>query len=108
MNKQEAFENMVITETDLSINCENHINLDELEYGYNTLGDIFKQDEHVFSNRVKLISFINYKFSLLTNTQKQIAEYRFYYKYTIKQIAKVLDKAESTICEHLKNIEKIW
>lgn len=108
MSKQSNFENNIQMESEL-YHDGIPFNMDNLSDGYSNILDIIHDiNDTEIINRKKLITFINYKFSKLTDTQRLIAEYKYYYGYTIKKIAKIMCKDNTTIRYHLDKIRQIW
>lgn len=113
-NKQQRFEDDVMLECDLNVydeekGCIINFDIDKINGDFKLLFEISDDSDYEYiEHRKRLITFINYKFALLTNIQKQIAEYRFYYGYTIKKIANILCKDSSTIHYHIEKIKKLW
>jgi hypothetical protein len=108
LNKQQNFEDSIKMESELT-DGDDKFNLDRLPGGYKVIWEVINDiDDSDIRNRRRLISYINYKFSKLTDIQKQIAEYRYYYGYKLNKIAKIMCKDVSTIHYHIEKIRKIW
>ena len=108
MGKQQRFEESIRMESELTDGSKN-FNLDRLPGGYKVIWEVINDiDDTDIRNRRKLISYINYKFSKLTDMQKQIAEYRYYYGYKLQKIASLMCKDVSTIHYHIDKIKNIW
>ena len=106
MCRQDKFENAIVNESELSYdegllieNLEKCLTLKEFYSDYGR--DLDKK------YRDRLMIFLNYKFSLLTPLQYEIADMIYRQKLSYSEISLIIHKAKSTINYHRKRIDEI-
>jgi len=108
---QQRFEDRILFEHELVSfsNKTGYFDMDEITSEYKVLDDVFENnDDDEFGNRKDLITYINYKFGLLSDIQKKIAHYIFSDRLTITETAVLVERSTTTVHYHIQRIKELW
>ena len=112
--RQFNFEEAIILETELPMYTKSNgdiysYSLDDYPYEYLTLSDVASEygRDFDFKNRQQLQILVNERFKLLNSTQREIAELKYVNSKTVREIAGIVNKANSTVQYHINKINKI-
>jgi len=107
---QQRFEDRILFEHELVSfsNKTGYFDMDEITSEYKILDEVFENADDEFDNRKNLITYINYKFELLSDIQKKIAHYIFFDRLTITETAVLVDRSTTTVHYHIQRIKELW